>query len=99
MHKMAVNGNSYYLNETTRFGTELAASHDLMPDHLTLYAGSSEVLHFRALAFTLPTRSFVAAGQTWRVAASQGATVHKLQLRHEGHGRRRPQRLRLALFV
>ena len=95
MHKMAVNGNSYYLNETTRFGTEIAASHDLMPDHLTIYAGSSEVLHFSALAFTSPTRSFVAAGQTW---PSQGATVHKLRLRHEGHGRRRPQRLRLALF-
>jgi histidinol-phosphate aminotransferase len=85
MHKMAVNGNRYYMNETTRFGTELAATHDLKPEYLTIYAGSSEILHFTALAFTSPTKSLVTADptfeQTWRVAASQGATVHKIPLK------------------
>jgi histidinol-phosphate aminotransferase len=85
MHKMAVNGNRYYMNETTRFGSELAAYHDLKPDYVTIYAGSTEVLNFTALAFTSPTKSLVTADptfeQTWRVAASNGAKVHKIPLK------------------
>ncbi|CAN5569765.1 pyridoxal phosphate-dependent aminotransferase [soil metagenome] len=85
MHKMAVNGNRYYMNETKKFGAELAAYHDLKPEYVTLYAGSSEVLHFTALAFTSPTKSLVTADptfeQTWRVAESQGAKVHKIPLK------------------
>jgi histidinol-phosphate aminotransferase len=84
MHKMAVNGNRYYMNETTKFGSELAAYHDLKPTYLTIYAGSSEVLTFTALAFTSPTKSLVTADptfeQTWRVAESNGAKVHKVPL-------------------
>jgi histidinol-phosphate aminotransferase len=85
MHKMAVNGNRYYMAETRKFTGELAAYHDLKPDYLTIYAGSSEVLHFTALAFTSPIKSLVTADptfeQTWTVAASQGATVHKVPLK------------------
>jgi histidinol-phosphate aminotransferase len=81
---MAVNGNRYYMAETKKFTGELAASHDLKPDYLTIYAGSSEVLHFTALAFTSPTKSLVTSDptfeQTWRVAESQGAKVHKVPL-------------------
>jgi histidinol-phosphate aminotransferase len=85
MHKMAVSGNRYYMNETAKFTSELAAYHDLKPDYATIYAGSSEVLHFTALAFTSPTRSLVTADptfeQTWRVAAANGAKVHKIPLK------------------
>jgi histidinol-phosphate aminotransferase len=85
MHKMAVSGNRYYMNETKKFGEELAAYHDLKSGYLTIYAGSSEVLHFTALAFTSPTRSLVTADptfeQTWRVAESNGAKVHKIPLK------------------
>lgn len=85
MHKMAVSGNRYYMAETALFTKELAATHDLKPENLSIYAGSSEILHFTALAFTSPTRSLVTADptfeQTWRVAESQGAKVHKIPLK------------------
>jgi histidinol-phosphate aminotransferase len=85
MHKMAANGNRYYMSETSKFATELAAYHELKPNYLTIYAGSSEVLHFTTLAFTSPTRSLVTADptfeQTWRVAAANGAKVHKVPLK------------------
>ena len=85
MHKMATNGNRYYMAETTKFGKELAAYHDLKPDYLSIYAGSSEILHFTTLAFTSPTKSLVTADptfeQTWRVAESNGAKVHKVPLK------------------
>jgi histidinol-phosphate aminotransferase len=85
MHKMATNGNRYYMAETTKFGKELAAYHDLKSDYLSIYAGSSEILHFTTLAFTSPTKSLVTADptfeQTWRVAESNGAKVHKVPLK------------------
>jgi histidinol-phosphate aminotransferase len=85
MHKMATNGNRYYMAETAKFGKELAAFHDLKPDYLSIYAGSSEILHFTTLAFTSPTKSLVTADptfeQTWRVAESNGAKVHKVPLK------------------
>jgi len=85
MHKMATNGNRYYMAETTKFGKELAAYHDLKPDYLSIYAGSSEILHFTTLAFTSPAKSLVTADptfeQTWRVAESNGAKVHKVPLK------------------
>ena len=85
MHKMAVSGNRYYMAETAKFTSELAAHHDLKPDYLTIYAGSSEVLHFTTLAFTSPTRSLVTADptfeQTWRVAKANGAKVHRIPLK------------------
>jgi histidinol-phosphate aminotransferase len=85
MHKMAVSGNRYYMAETAKFTGELAAYHDLKPSYLTIYAGSSEVLHFSALAFTSPTRSLVTADPTfeqmWRVAKANGAQVHRIPLK------------------
>jgi histidinol-phosphate aminotransferase len=85
MHKMATNGNRYYMAETAKFGKELAAYHDLKPDYLSIYAGSSEILHFTALAFTSTIKSLVTADptfeQTWRVAESNGAKVHKVPLK------------------
>lgn len=85
MHKMSVNGNRYYMSETTRFTTELAAYHDLKPNYLNIYAGSSEPLRFTTMAFTSPTRSLVTADPTfesaWRAAAAVGAKIHRVPLK------------------
>ncbi len=81
------NGNRYYMGETKKFGAQVAAYHDLKPEYVTLYAGSSEILNFTALAFTSPTKSLVTADptfeQTWRVAESNGAKVHKIPLKSD----------------
>jgi histidinol-phosphate aminotransferase len=85
MHKMAVSGNRYYMNETTKFNAELAGYHGLKSEYLTIYAGSSEPLQFTTMAFTSPTRSLVTADPTfessWRVASAGGAKVHKIPLK------------------
>jgi histidinol-phosphate aminotransferase len=84
MTQMATSGNRYYMMETAKFTKEVAAYHDLKPDYVTLYAGSSEILQFTTLAFTSPTKSLVTADptfeSTWRVAESNGAKVHKVPL-------------------
>jgi histidinol-phosphate aminotransferase len=84
MTQMATNGNRYYMMETAKFTKEVAAYHDLKPEYVTIYAGSSEILHFTALAFTSPTKSLVTADptfeSTWRAAESNGAKVHKIPL-------------------
>ena len=85
MHQMSANGNRYYMSETAKFTAELAAYHDLKPENVTLYAGSSEPLRFTTMAFTSPTRSLVTATPTfesaWRAAAAMGAPVHKFPLK------------------
>lgn len=85
MNQMATHGNRYYMGETKKFSAEVAAYHDLKPDSVTLYAGSTEILTFTSLAFTSPTKSLVTADptfeQTWRVAESNGAKVHKIPLK------------------
>jgi histidinol-phosphate aminotransferase len=87
MNQMATSGNRYYMGETKKFGEQVAAHHDLKPDYVTLYAGSSEILTFTALAFTSPAKSLVTADptfeQTWRVAESNGAKVHKVPLKSD----------------
>ncbi len=84
MTQMATNGNRYYMAEAAKFNKEVAAYHDLKPEYVTLYAGSSEILHFTTLAFTSPTKSLVTADPTfespWRTAAVNGAKVHKVPL-------------------
>lgn len=85
MTQMATNGNRYYMAETMKFTKEVAAYHDLKPEYVTLYAGSSEILQFTSLAFTSPTKSLVTADptfeSTWRAAESNGAKVHKVPLK------------------
>jgi histidinol-phosphate aminotransferase len=85
MHKMAVSGNRYYMAETKKFGEDLAAYHDLKPEYLTIYGGSSEPLHFTALAFTSPEKSFVMGDPSYesgiRGAVAKGAKVHKIPLK------------------
>jgi len=85
MTRMATSGNRYYMGETKKFGEDVAVYHDLKPDYVTLYAGSSEILTFSGLAFTSPSKSLVTADptfeQTWRVAELNGAKVHKVRLK------------------
>lgn len=87
MTQMATNGNRYYMAETAKFTKEVAAYHDLKPEYVTLYAGSSEILQFTSLAFTSPARSLVTADptfeSTWRAAESNGAKVHKVPLKSD----------------
>ncbi len=85
MHTMAVNGNRYYMSETAKFTEELAAYHDVKPNYVTIYAGSSEPLRFTTMAFTSPAKSLVTADPTfesaWRTAATVGANVHRIPLK------------------
>jgi histidinol-phosphate aminotransferase len=85
MHKMAVSGNRYYMAETAQFTKELAAYHDLKPGYVTIYGGSSEPLHFTAMAFTSPTRSYVAADPSYesgaRGAVASGAKTYRIPLK------------------
>lgn len=85
MTQMATNGNRYYMAEVAKFNKELATYHELKPEYVTMYAGSSEVLQFTTMAFTSPTKSLVVADPTfespWRVAEQVGAKVHKVPLK------------------
>ncbi len=85
MHKMAVSGNRYYMAETKQFASELASYHGLKPDALTIYGGSTEPLHFSAMAFTSPTRSYITADPSYeagqRGALATGAKIHKIPLK------------------
>jgi len=85
MHKMAVNGNRYYMSETRKFAAEVAAYHGLKTENVSLYAGSSEPLLFTAMAFTSPTRSLVMADPSYesaaRTAKNVGAKVYRIPLK------------------
>ena len=85
MHRMAVNGNRYYMSETKNFTTEVGAYHGLKPGYVTLYGGSSEPLLFTSMAFTSPTRSLVMADPSYesaaRTAKNVGATIHRIPLK------------------
>ena len=45
MHKMATNGNRYYMAETAKFGKELAAYHDLKPDYHHCQSAAERCAH------------------------------------------------------
>ncbi len=66
------------------FTALLATESGLPADHLSIYAGSSEPLHFATLAFTSPTRSYVTADPGYEAgmvaAAANGARVIKVPL-------------------
>ena len=78
-------GGRYDLNgETAALARTFAAQNDLPVDHVAVYAGSSEPLHFTVLAFTSPTRSFVTADPSYEAgmvaAQTTGAPVRKVPL-------------------
>lgn len=85
MHRMAVNGNRYYMSETKNFTADVAAYHGLKPENISLYAGSSEPLLFTSMAFTSPTRPLVMADPSYesaaRTAKNVGAKIYRIPLK------------------
>lgn len=61
-----------------------ASQHSLRPDHVAVYAGSSEPLYYTVLAFTSPSRSLVIADPSyeWGMMAADaiGTPIRKIPL-------------------
>ncbi len=72
------------LGETEKLTKTFAAQHNLKPDYISVYAGSSEPLHFTVLAFTSPDRSLVMGDPSYeapmRAAQVSQAKIHKVPL-------------------
>jgi histidinol-phosphate aminotransferase len=72
------------MDENDKLTEVMASQLGLKPENISLYAGSSEPLHYTTLAFTSPTRSLVLADPSYEspiVAAKvSGAPVHKIPL-------------------
>lgn len=78
-------GGRYDLyGETDKLITTFSRQHNLPEDHIAVYAGSSEPLHYTVLAFTSPERSFVVADPSYEagMVAAQvaGARIKKVPL-------------------
>jgi histidinol-phosphate aminotransferase len=78
-------GGRYDLyGETDKLIETFSSQHHLKPDHIAVYAGSSEPLHYTVLAFTSPTRSLVIADPSYEApmyaATAAGAKIHKVAL-------------------
>jgi histidinol-phosphate aminotransferase len=78
-------GGRYDLyGETDKLIKTFASQHNLSEDYISVYAGSSEPLHYTVLAFTSPTRSFVVADPSYEAgmvaATAAGAKIHKVPL-------------------
>jgi len=83
--RLVPTGGRYDLyDETGKLAKTFAAQHNIPEDHITVYAGSSEPLHFTVLAFTSPARSLVIADPSYEaamVAADfSGAKINKVPL-------------------
>ena len=72
------------LGQAADFQNTFAAQHSLPADHVAVYAGSGEPLHYTVLAFTSPSRGFVTADPSYEagmVAAKvAGAPIHRVPL-------------------
>ncbi|HEX4181515.1 MAG TPA: pyridoxal phosphate-dependent aminotransferase [Caulobacteraceae bacterium] len=83
--QIAPTGGRY---DRTNLGGEFvqtfAAQHNLKPENIAVYAGSSEPLHYTVLAFTSPSRGFVTADPSYEsgmvAAAVAQAPIHKVPL-------------------
>jgi histidinol-phosphate aminotransferase len=67
------------LGETDKLTRTFAAQHNLPEDHIAVYAGSSEPLHYTVLAFTSPTRGLVTADPSYE-APMRAATVTQAKI-------------------
>ena len=81
-------GGRYDLyGETDKLIKTFSSQHNLSEDHIAVYAGSSEPLHYTVLAFTSPQRSLVIADPTYEAATMaatySGAKIHKVPLTAE----------------
>lgn len=77
---MAPKGGRYDIDgETGKLTRTFAEQNGLKEDHIAVYAGSSEPLHFAVLAFTSPQRSYITADPSYeagtRAAMAAGAKV------------------------
>ena len=72
------------LGETEKLTKTFAAQHGLPEDHVAIYAGSSEPLHYTVMAFTSPEHGFVTADPSYEAgmvaSASVGSKVYKVPL-------------------
>lgn len=83
--RLAPTGGRYDLyGETDKLTKTFATQHSLPEDHIAVYAGSSEPLHYTVLAFTSPSRSFVVADPSYEAgmvaAEAAGAPIKKVPL-------------------
>ncbi len=67
------------MGKTEELTKTFAAQHNLPEDHIAVYAGSSEPLHFSVLAFTSPTRGYVAGDPSYE-AGGRAAQVAKAKI-------------------
>jgi histidinol-phosphate aminotransferase len=78
-------GGRYDFPLTAEVARVFSEQEGLKPGYVSVYAGSSEPLHFTVMAFTGPDRSFVTADPTFesgmRAAASAGAKINKVLLK------------------
>ncbi len=82
---VASKGGRYDIDgEIDHMGTLFAKQQGIPTDHVAIYAGSSEPLHFSVLAFTSPTKGFVTADPSYeagmRAAMISGAKISKVPL-------------------
>ncbi len=72
------------LGETDKLTKTFASQHGLKEEYISVYAGSSEPLHYTVLAFTSPTRGFVTADPSYeapvRAAMISKAKISKVPL-------------------
>ena len=77
-------GRYDWYGETDKLTKTFAAQHNLKPEYVAVYAGSSEPLHYTVLAFTSPKRSFVTADPSYEAgmygAMASGANIFKVKL-------------------
>jgi histidinol-phosphate aminotransferase len=83
--KIAPMGGRYdILGETDKLTKTFAMQHSLKENYVSVYAGSSEPLHYTVLAFTSPGKGFVTADPSYeagmRAATIAGAKISKVPL-------------------
>jgi histidinol-phosphate aminotransferase len=83
--RLVPTGGRYdFYGETDKLIKTFSSQHNLSDDHIAVYAGSSEPLHFTVLAFTSPERSLVIADPSYEAptvaATASGAKIHKVPL-------------------
>lgn len=83
--RLVPTGGRYDLyGETDMLIKTFSSQHNLREDHMAVYAGSSEPLHYTVLAFTSPERGLVIADPSYEApmaaAMSSGAKIHKVPL-------------------
>ena len=84
MHKVIQRGGRYLYEETFNFSKILASQEGLKPEYVMPFAGSSDPLHRSVMAFTSPSKSFVAGDPGYeagaRAAEFVGAKIHRVPL-------------------